>query len=402
MQGFRRCCERAVLSHSMQCSRSPNVEHTAMLTNSLQQVVIVLTEPSLDHGYMTTISHARSNSALDWVLLLGVALMWGASFLFIKFGVHDFAPTTVAWLRLLFGAATLALLPGARAKLRHRKDWGLVAVLGLTWMAVPFLLFSVAEQTIDSALAGMINGAAPPFTVIIAALWLRNRPTPLATVGLLIGFLGVVTVSLPSITGSAGLLGLGLVLLATVFYGVAFNLSEPLEERNGALAVIWRAQLVALVATTPSGLIGLQYSTPTWTGFASLVALGVVSTGIAFACFVILVGRVGATRASVATYLVPVVAVVLGALVARESIHPFSLVGIVLVLLGAVLTSLRGKRIQNRSAHDDRESGEPATGEPGEPAITAITVARSGDANMDAHKMTEGNDAGVGESSNCR
>lgn len=365
MQSFRCRGESAVLSHSTQRGRSSNVEHTAILTSSLNRFVIVLIKSSLNYGYMHTFSHARtrSYSAVDWVLLVGVGLMWGASFLFIKFGVSDFAPTTVAWLRLLFGAVTLALLPGARAKLRYRKDWGLVAVLGLTWMAVPFVLFPVAEQTIGSALAGMINGAAPLFTVIIAALWFRHRPTPLVVVGLLIGFLGVVTVSLPSVAGQAALLGIGLVLLATVFYGVAFNLSGPLENRNGALAVIWRAQLVALVATTPTGLLGLNDSTPTWAGFTSLIALGAVSTGIAFACFVTLVGRVGAPRASVTTYLVPVVAVVLGALVAQESIHPLSLVGIALVLLGAFLTSLRGKRRQHQSTPDHRESAEPTTTE---------------------------------------
>src|SRR3546814_14780166 len=92
--------------------------------------------------------------------------------------------------------------------------------------------------------------------------------------------------------------------------------------------------LVALVLTTPTGLNGLFRSTPSWGGIAALVLLGAVSTGIAFACFVTLVGRVGAARASVAIYPVPVVAIVLGAFAASESIHPISLGGIVLILSG--------------------------------------------------------------------
>src|SRR3546814_297662 len=99
--------------------------------------------------------------------------------------------------------------------------------------------------------------------------------------------------------------------------------------------------LVALVLTTPTGLNGLFRSTPSRGGIAALVLLGSVSTGIAFACFVTLVGRVGAARASVAIYLVPVVAIVLGAFAASESIHPISLGGIALILSGAYLTSLR-------------------------------------------------------------
>jgi drug/metabolite transporter (DMT)-like permease len=267
--------------------------------------------------------------------------MWGASFLLIKLGVHDFAPESVAWLRLLFGAVTLGLLPGARAPLRHRQDGWRVVFLGLIWMAVPFVLFPLAEQTIDSALAGMLNSAAPLFTAVIAALWFRYRPMAFTGTGLLIGFAGVLAVTIPSIDGSSGLLGVLLVLAATVLYGLAFNLAEPLESRNGALPVIWRAMLAALVLTTPTGLNGLFHSTPGWDGTAALLLLGVVSTGAAFACFVTLVGRVGAARASVAIYLVPVVAIVLGAFAASESIHPISLGGIGLILLGAWLTSLR-------------------------------------------------------------
>src|SRR5699024_3939368 len=103
----------------------------------------------------------------DWLLIVLVAVMWGSSFLLIKIGLADLAPTAVAWLRLAFGAAALALVPAARKPLRHRRDWGLVAVLGVVWMAVPFTLFPIAEQTISSALAGMINGATPLFTAAL-------------------------------------------------------------------------------------------------------------------------------------------------------------------------------------------------------------------------------------------
>lgn len=292
---------------------------------------------------MNTIASPRTASftTLDWLLFLGAGLMWGTSFLLIKLGVADFPPQTVAWLRLLFGTATLALLPGARAPLRYRRDWGWVALLGLTWMTVPFVLFPIAEQTIDSAMAGMLNSAAPLFTAVIAALWFRNRPTKFTTVGLLVGFAGVLAVTLPSVGGQNNLLGVLLVLGATILYGVAFNLSEPLEKRNGALSVIWRAMLVALVVTTPSGIIGLTHATPTWGGVTAVIVLGAMCTGVAFACFVTLVGRVGAARASATTYLVPVVAIVLGARVASEPIHPASLGGIVLILTGAWLVSVQ-------------------------------------------------------------
>ncbi len=303
---------------------------------------------------MSTSSAPGSSSftARDWSLLLGAGVMWGSSYLLIKIGLEGFAPETVAWLRLLFGVATLTMLPGARRGLQHRHDWWLVAVLGLVWMAVPFVLFPIAQQHIDSALAGMVNGAAPLFTALIAVLWFRNRPTTQVTAGLLVGFLGVVAIADPSVTGRATLLGILLVLAATVFFGVAFNLSGPLQGRNGALSVIWRAELVALAATTPTGVYGLTDSTPTWASLAAMVALGALCTGVAFYFFVTLVGRVGATRASVTVYLGPVVAIALGALLAGERVHPVALGGAALVLLGAYLTS-RGTRARSRPLAQD-------------------------------------------------
>lgn len=277
-------------------------------------------------------------AARDWALVATVAVLWGSSFLLIKFGVHDLAPATVAWLRLLFGVAALSCVPAARRPLRVRSDRGWVALLGVTWMAVPFVLFPLAERSIPSALAGMINGAAPLFTAVLAAGWSRRLPGRGTAVGLAIGFVGVLAVNLPAARGGARLAGIAMVLSATLLYGVAFNLAEPLEERNGALPVLYRALVVAVVVDTPAGVLGLADSSPGATALVSMVALGALSTGVAFVAFTTLVGRVGASRASVTVYLVPVVALALGVAVRGEPVAALSLAGVVLVLLGAYLT----------------------------------------------------------------
>lgn len=291
-------------------------------------------------------SPAASPFALrDWACLVAVAAMWGSSFLLIKIGLEDFSPATVAWLRILFGALALAVLPGARAPLRHRGDWGRVVLLGLVWMAIPFVLFTVAQQHIPSALAGMINGAAPLFTATFAVLIFGGVLTSRLLVGLGVGFLGVVAIGLPNVQGSASLTGILLVLGATVFYGIAFNLSGPLQARNGALPVIWRAQLVALVVVAPFGAPDLVDATPTVPGVLAMVALGALGTGVAFALFTVLVGSVGAPRASVTTYLMPVIALGLGACLAGESVAPLSLVGVVLVLVGAFVATTSRRQV---------------------------------------------------------
>lgn len=284
---------------------------------------------------------ADAFAPLDWGLLAAVALMWGASFLLIDVGLDGLHPASIAWLRVLFGAATIACIPAARGGVR-RADRFPIALLGIVWMTVPFLLFPFAQQWIDSSLAGMINGAAPLFTAALAALWYARAPRGWQLAGLMIGFLGVLTIYFPSIDGARGTaLGAGMVLLAAFLYGIAFNLAEPLENRNGALPVIWRAQLVALVLLSPPGLFGLAQSAPDWSNMLAMVALGALSTGVGFVAFVTLVGRVGAARGSVTIYFIPVIAIILGVAFRGDSVAPAAMFGTALVLLGAWLTSRR-------------------------------------------------------------
>lgn len=284
-----------------------------------------------------------SFSGADWALLAAVAAMWGSSFLFIDIGVDHLAPELVALLRLAFGAATLAVVPAARRAV-PRGAWPAIVLLGITWMAVPFVLFGVAQQSIDSSLAGMVNGAAPLFTAAIAGVVARQLPTRRRATGLAIGFAGVVAISWPALQGtSARAEGAALVVLATALYGVAFNLAGPLQRSHGALPVIWRAQLVALALVAPIGVASVPDSTFAWSSVLAVAVLGSLGTAVAFVAFTTLVGRVGSTRGSVTIYFLPVVAIVLGAVFRDETIAAVSLLGTALVTLGAYLTS-RGER----------------------------------------------------------
>jgi pimeloyl-ACP methyl ester carboxylesterase/drug/metabolite transporter (DMT)-like permease len=297
----------------------------------------------------------------DWALLSGAATAWGASFLFIEIGLAHFSPGLVAFLRVLFGAATLATIPAARRGV-DRADLPLIALLGLIWMTVPFLLFAIAQQRIDSSLAGMINASAPLFTALVAAIAARQLPARLQAGGLALGFVGVVAISLPSIEGGSGGLGVMLVLLATLLYGCAFNLTGPLQRRNGALPVIWRAQLFALAALAPAGALGAAGSSFAWSSLLAMVVLGTVGTGLAFVWFTTLVGRVGPTRGSLTTYFLPVVAVALGGVFLDESIRLAALLGTALVLAGAYLASRQGVR-------DGREPDRPAWLDPSQASV---------------------------------
>lgn len=278
-------------------------------------------------------------STVDWLLFATLSGVWGASFLFIDIGLEAFHPGVVTLLRAGFGAATVALVPQVRAPI-NREDWPRVLVLAVIWIAIPLTIFPLAQQWIDSAVAGMLNGTMPLFTALVAAAMLRELPGRRQTAGLVVGFIGLVLVALPSAGSSpTALLGVVLVVVATVCYAVATNIVTPLQQRYGSLPVLGRVQMVAAVLVVPFGLSGLTASTFAWPSFWAVAAVGVLGTGLAFVLMGSLSGRVGATRASFITYVIPVVALVLGVVFLQERVAALAVAGVVLVIAGAALAS---------------------------------------------------------------
>lgn len=289
----------------------------------------------------TTGTRPEAFGPIEWGLLAAAAGIWGSSFLFIEIGLEAFEPGLIAFGRVVLGALALLVFPRSRQGI-DTADWPRFITLGFFWMALPLLLFPIAQQWIDSALAGMLNGAVPLFAAGFAALLLSRLPRHLQAIGLIVGFAGIVLVALPDLGGaSSTALGVALVLVATASYGLSLNLAVPLQQRYGALPVLLRVQMAAVVMLAPFGLLGLSDSSWQWSAALSLVVLGVFGTGIAFVAMATLAGRAGATRASVAIYFIPIVAIVLGVVFRDETVALVSLAGAVLVLVGAYLSSRR-------------------------------------------------------------
>jgi drug/metabolite transporter (DMT)-like permease len=278
-------------------------------------------------------------SVADWGLLGAISLIWGSSFLLIAFGLEAFPPPVVTSLRLLVGAATLSLVPASRHHV-DRADLPRLALLGVVWMAFPMLMFPIAEQWISSSLAGMLNGSMPIFSAVIAAFLLRKAPGRPQLLGLSLGLAGIVAIGLPSLGGgTAAVYGSLMVVAATLSYGLAVNLAVPLQQRYGAFPVVFRAQLSAIVIVVPIGLTQLSKVTFAWGPLAAVAALGVLGTGVAQLAMSVLAGRVGATRASIAIYFLPIVAILLGVLFHGEHVAGISILGTTMVLGGAYLAS---------------------------------------------------------------
>jgi drug/metabolite transporter (DMT)-like permease len=294
---------------------------------------------------LLTTSHGTNREAFssgDWARFIAVGVIWGASFLFIAIGLDAFHPGLVTWLRVGFGAAFMAFLTRARTTAIDRADLPRVGLLGLIWVAIPLTLFPIAQQWIDSAVAGMLNGAMPMFTAIVASLMLRQLPGRLQAVGLIVGFAGIIAIAMPSAeTGATAAVGVILVLLATICYGFATNIVVPLQQRYGTIPVMARVLWLAALLVTPYGIYGLTQSRFAWPSLAATMAVGILGTGLAFILMGSLVGSVGSTRSSFITYLMPVIALILGVMFRDETIAPLAVVGSLLVIGGALLASRR-------------------------------------------------------------
>lgn len=298
--------------------------------------------PAVESRHLTNIgTRTDAYGPVEWALTATIALIWGSAFLWIAIGVDDLAPGVVAWGRVTLGAAALAMFPRARRAI-DRRDWGRIIVVALAGNAAPAMLFAVAETELDSAVAGMITSGTPLLSLLIASLLLRSIPRPAQTIGITLGFAGILLMTLPSLRGADATPGaVGLVLLAIVGYGLSGNLLVPLQQRYGGPAVTLWALIVSTAVLTPVGVATLDDSTFSFASVGAVVILGVVGTGIARSLAATLAGRAGAPRMSTTTYLIPVIAIVLGVAFRNETVEPIALLGVVVVLSGAFIATRR-------------------------------------------------------------
>lgn len=281
-----------------------------------------------------------------WILFAAMAVLWGMPYLFIKQAVDSYSPASVVAGRTLLGA--LLLLPFALRQKALRPAWrkiGWVLAFGAIEMAGPFLLLGHAEQTLPSGLTGLLVATVPLFAAIIAfAGGDRAILKPLRTTGLIVGFVGVgIIVAGPGLAagGTVGLIAIGEVLLVAVCYAIApFIVARKLNDVPALGTITLSLGAVGLFYLPIAFLT--QHEVPTVQSTVSLVALAVICTAIAFIVFFALIDHVGPARAPLFTYVNPVVAILLGAVVLGEQITPGLLIGFPLVIFGCWLAATGG------------------------------------------------------------
>lgn len=284
--------------------------------------------------------------ARAWILFAAMALLWGIPYLFIKVAVDSYSPAAVVAGRTLLGA--LLLVPFAlrqRALRPALGKIGWVLAFGAIEMAGPFLLLGHAEQTLPSGLTGLLVATVPLFAAVIAlGGGDRSVLRPSRAIGLFVGFVGVAIVVIGpglAVEGGGGLIAIGEVLLVALCYAIApFIIARKLQDVP-ALGTITLSLAAVGLFYLPIGFL-TQHEVPTIESTAALIALAVLCTAVAFIVFFALIARVGPVRAPLFTYVNPVVAIVLGAIILGEEITLGLIIGFPLVVFGCWLAATGG------------------------------------------------------------
>jgi drug/metabolite transporter (DMT)-like permease len=280
-------------------------------------------------------THPAAYGPAEWSLTLTIGLIWGSAFLWIALGVEHLAPGVVAFARVALGALALAAFPMARKGI-DRSDWGRFVIVAIAGNTAPALLFAVAETDLDSAVAGMVTAGTPIVALVIASVMLKSLPGKAQVIGIGFGFVGIVMMTAPSLSGArAAPFGVLLVVLAIFGYGLNSNLIVPLQQKYGGPTVVLWSLVISSFLLAPVAAFGFQSSEFTMSAVVAVLILGVVGTGLARVLATTLAGRVGGPRMTTTTYLIPVVAIILGVVFRDEVVQPIALAGVAVVFLGA-------------------------------------------------------------------
>jgi drug/metabolite transporter (DMT)-like permease len=277
-----------------------------------------------------------------WWLFAASSVIWGVPYLFIRVAVDaGVPPAFLAWARIAIAAALLlpvALRRGALRGLRGRG--GAVAAYAACEIAVPFVLIAIGERYISSSLTAILIAAMPLFVALLSVrLSPADKPTGLRLLGLVIGLGGVVALVGIDVAGRPDeLLGAALVLVATLGYAAApIIVSRRLADLD-PLGPVTASLTASAVALLPAAWASPPHATPA-SAIWAIAVLGVVCTALGLVVFFQLIAEAGPSRASVITYINPLVAVLLGVVVLDEHLGTTSVAGLVLILGGSWLST---------------------------------------------------------------
>ncbi len=292
----------------------------------------------------------ESNYTLSsWITLIVLTVIWGSSYILMKKGLVVFPPMQMASLRIAFAFLTFVGIAVYHFRKIPRNKLIVIFIAGLFGNFFPAYLYAFAQTNISSSLAGIVNSLTPLFTLLIAISVVKIKVTRLQVLGIMMGFIGCVGLSLVNSTGGLGQINfyIMLIVIATLFYGININIiKSKLQEIDSlvmtacammfigpfSIAYLFTTDVVTLVTESPGG----------WEALGYVALLGITGTAIALFMFNRLIQNTGAVFASTVTYLMPVVAVLWG-VIDGEMLFPLHFAGMALIIAGVYITN-KGSR----------------------------------------------------------
>jgi drug/metabolite transporter (DMT)-like permease len=303
-------------------------------------------------------------SARAWALFAAVSVIWGMPYLFIKIAVDEISPSLVAWSRLTLAALVLLPLAWKLGALRGLADrWRILTAFAAVEMAIPWPLLGYGEVHVSSSFAAILVATVPLFVALLATRFDHSeRPTATRFIGMLIGLGGVVAlVGIDVGSQRDELLGALAILLVAFLYAVGPMIVKRRLSDVDPLGPVAASVAIAALLVTPFAFADLPDSTPSADTFASIAVLGLLCSALAFLLFFRLIAEVGPGRATVITYINPVVALALGVAILDESVTTGVVVGLLLILAGSWL-STDGRVPPGLAALAERARGRGARG----------------------------------------
>lgn len=282
----------------------------------------------------------------DWLpefVLLG--MIWGSSFFFTRMATQEFGPWPTAWMRVSVAAITLLpLLLWQQQAQAIKDDWRSLFGMGLFNSAVPFFCFAFALQSLSTGLSSILNATTPLFGALTAWLWLKDRPTGWRGLGLLLGFAGSTWLAVHAPGGvSFKTGGSGWAILACLLATCCYSFSSLYSQRNlqhvSPMVIATGSQLGAFVVLAVPGYWFWPSVLPSMNAWLSLLAVGMMSTGLAYVLYFRLIVKTGAARTMTLTYLIPLFANLIGVFALDEVVTGPMLMAAVLILLGTAMAS---------------------------------------------------------------
>ncbi len=288
----------------------------------------------------------QRGSTWVWTLFLALGFLWGSSYFWIKVGVETLPPLTLIAGRLLLGGAFLAVVVSiARQPLpREPRMYGHLLVMSVVNIVLPFILITVGEQSIDSALASILNATVPLSVIVLAPLFLPDeRITTRKILGLAVGFAGIVTLVAPDLVNlsNADLTGELMMVGSSIAYGVGnVYARRNVHGLRPMIPALFQVTFAAGIVTVLALIVDRPFATvhPAPEALVAVVWLGILGSGLAYLCFFTILQHWGSTRTSMVSYLLPVVGILMGTILG-EPVTAVRIGGTALIIAGIALVN---------------------------------------------------------------